>query len=203
MQTFSFNPPINLLEEGKWLLAVGFFERTQSIYNITNKKNSFSINIPGPWGSETAEKTIDELNILLELRSLELHVKKIRKRGNQLKIKDNECRLSDFCTQQNEKLEELENVKYNDNEDLVYRMQMIYDEIIDILDLKYNPTTRTGYSLYPGIYEVVELNNTLKHILPNNVKVGVTEDDVRIKWNLKINQTLLFTQKSFSNIFRF
>ena len=26
MQTFLFNPPINLLEEGKWLLAVSSFE---------------------------------------------------------------------------------------------------------------------------------------------------------------------------------
>ena len=26
MQIFSFNPPINLLEEGKWLLAVNFLE---------------------------------------------------------------------------------------------------------------------------------------------------------------------------------
>ena len=25
MQTFSFNPPINLFEEGKWLLGVSFF----------------------------------------------------------------------------------------------------------------------------------------------------------------------------------
>ena len=26
MQTFSFNPPINLVEEGKWLLGVSSFE---------------------------------------------------------------------------------------------------------------------------------------------------------------------------------
>ena len=25
MQTFLFNPPINLIEEGKWLLALSFF----------------------------------------------------------------------------------------------------------------------------------------------------------------------------------
>ena len=39
-------------------------------------------------------------------------------------------------------------------------MQLTYDEIIDILDLKYLPTKRTGYSLNLGIYEVVDLNNT-------------------------------------------
>ena len=76
-------------------------------------------------------------------------------------------------------------------------MQQTYDEIIDILDLKYTPTKRTGYSLNPGIYEVVDLNNTLKHILPDNVKVSVTIDDVRLESRLKTNQTLIFTEKSF------
>ena len=83
-------------------------------------------------------------------------------------------------------------------------MQLIYDEIIDILDLKYIPTKTTGYSLNPGIYEVVDLNNTLKYFLTSNVKVSVTIDDVRLKSNLKINQTLIFTEKSFfQNNFRF
>ena len=76
-------------------------------------------------------------------------------------------------------------------------MQIPYDEIIDILDLKYIPTKRTGYTLEPRIYEVVDLNNTLKYILPDNVKVSITIDDVRLKSNLKINQTLIFTEKSF------
>ena len=42
-----------------------------------------------------------------------------------------------------------------------------------------------------------ELNNTLKHILSDNVKVSVTIDDIGSKSNLKINQTLVFTNKSF------
>ena len=99
MQTFSFNPPINLIEEGKWLLAVSSFECTNSVFNITNEKNSFSITIPGHWDSKSAQKTINELNILLELRSLELHVAEVRKRGNQIKIGDKEYKLSDFDTQ--------------------------------------------------------------------------------------------------------
>ena len=90
MQTFSFNPPINLVEEGKWLIGVSSFECTNSVFNITNKNSFFSIIVPGHWGSKTAEKTIDELNKLLERRSLELHVKEVRKRGNKIKIGDNE-----------------------------------------------------------------------------------------------------------------
>ena len=147
--------------------------------------------------TEFAEKTIDDLNILLELKSLELYVEEVRKRGNKLKLGDNEYMLSDFDNQKKEILEELKNVIYNDLKDLVYRMRLSYDEIMDILDLKYIPTKRTGYSLNPGIYEVDDLNNTVKYILKDNVKVNVTLDDIRLKSNLKINQTLIFTEKSF------
>ena len=75
-------------------------------------------------------------------------------------------------------------------------MRLSYGEIIDILDLKYIPTKRTGYSLNPGIYEVVDLNNSLKRILLKNLKVNITIDDVRLKCNFKNNQTLIFIEKS-------
>ena len=196
-QIYSFNPPINLIEEDKWLMAVSLFECSNSVFNMTNENNSFSIIIPGHYETEFAEKIIDDLNKLLEIKSLELHVEEVRKRGDIIKIGDKEYKLSDFDNQKYEIFEELKKVKYNDLEDLVYRMRLSYDEITDILDLKYIPTKRTGYSLNPGIYEVVDLNNTLKHILPNNVKVNITIDDIRLKSNLKINQTLIFTERSF------
>ena len=85
MQTFSFNPPINLVEEGKWLLAVSSLECTNFVFNINNENNSFSIIIPGHYETESAEKSIDELKKLLELESLELHVTEVRKRGNKIK----------------------------------------------------------------------------------------------------------------------
>ena len=59
MQIFSFKPPLNLVEEGKWLLAVSSFEATNSVYNITSENNSFSITTPGHWNSESADKSID------------------------------------------------------------------------------------------------------------------------------------------------
>ena len=197
MQTFSFNPPINLIEEDKWLLAVSSFECTNSVFNITNDNNSFSIIIQGHRETEFAEKTIDEVNRLLDLRSLESHVYEVRKRGNKTKIGDKGHKLSDFHNQKYEIIEELKSAKYNDLEDLVYRMKLTYDEIMHILDLKYIPTKRIGFSLDPGFYEIVDLNNTLNHILPDNVKINITIDDIILKSNLKTNQTLLFTEKSF------
>ena len=97
MQTFSFNPPINLIEEDVWLLTVSSFECTISVFNITNENNSFSILIPGHYETKFAEKTIDKLNKLLELWSLELHLKVVRKRGNTIKIGDNKNKLTDFA----------------------------------------------------------------------------------------------------------
>ena len=197
MQTFSFNPPINLLEEGKWLLAVSSLECTNFVFNITNENNSFSIIIPGHYETEYAGKTIDELNKLLELRSqngIELHVEQVRKKGLIL-IED--YSLSSLGMFKKEILEELKKVEYNDLEDLVYRFQLTYDEIIDVLDLKYIPTKRVGYSIKPNIYNFVDLNNILKKTLPDNVKINVTIDERKYKTDLKINQTLIFTNKSF------
>ena len=197
MQTFSFNPPINLVEEGKWLMAVSLFDCTNSVYNITNENNSFSIIIPGHYQNKSDEETIDDLNKLLELKSLELHVEEVKKRGNIIKNGENEYKLSDFDSQKYEIIDGLINNKYNDLEDLVYRMRLSFDEIMDILDLKYIPTKRMGYSIEPNIYNVVDLNNTLKNILPNNVKLDITIDERKYKTNLNTNQTLLFTKKSF------
>ena len=197
MQTFSFNPPINLFEEGKWLLAVSSFECTNSVFNITNENNSFSIIVPGHYETKSAQKTFDELNNLLELRSqngIELHVGQVRKKGIIL-IKD--YSLSSLDMFREEIFEELKKAKYNDLEDLVYRFRLTYDEIIDILDLKYIPTKKTGYSIEPNIYNVVDINKTLKNILPNNVKIDINIDEIKYKTDIKIIQTLIFTNKSF------
>ena len=62
---FHFHHQKKLSEEGKLLLAVTFFEATNSIFNITDENNSFSITIPGHWETKSAEKTTDEPNKLL------------------------------------------------------------------------------------------------------------------------------------------
>ena len=82
-QTFSFNPPINLVDEGKWLLGVRSLECTTSVFTITNENESFSITIPGHSRTKSAQKTIDELKKFLELRSqngIDLHVEQVREK---------------------------------------------------------------------------------------------------------------------------
>ena len=114
MQTFSFNPPINLVEEGKWFMAVSSFECTISVFNITNENNSFSITTSGHWNSESAQQTIDKLKEQLELdkRDLSLHTAAVREKGHKKEIGEDEYDLSDLDNSllRNEIFEKLKNI---------------------------------------------------------------------------------------------
>ena len=114
-----------------------------------------------------------------------------------MKNGDKECKLTDFDTSKNKILEELKRANYHDLEGLVYRMELSYDEILDVSDIKHFPSERTGYTLPPGIYEITDINRTLENLLPDFVKVSNTFDDLRLKSSININQTLIFTKKSF------
>ena len=194
MQTFSFFPPKNLVEEGRWLLGVIFSECANSIFNITNENNSFSIIIPGRWRLPKflEDGIIDKLKDLLKVRSqndIELHVEEIRNRGTKIKISHKEYKLSVFGTSKNEKLEELKSANYHDLEDLVNRMELSYDEIMDVLDIKNFPSERIGDTLPHGIHEICDIDGTLEYILPDFVKIINTFDDIRLRSNLNVNQT--------------
>ena len=62
---------------------------------------------------------------------------------------------------------------------MVYRFQPTFDEIIDTLDLNFIPTTTVGYTLPPGMYEIIDINFMLKSLLPKEVKINITIDDIR------------------------
>ena len=46
MESLSINPPIDLSQEGKWLIAVTSFEKTNFVFNIIDKNKTFSITTP-------------------------------------------------------------------------------------------------------------------------------------------------------------
>ena len=123
-------------------------------------------------------------------------MQEVRKRGHQIKIGDKEYKLSDFDTQKSELFKKIFK-KYNDLEDMVYRFRLTFDEIVDILDLKYIHTKRTSYSLKPNKNQISDINKTIKYILTDNVKISVTIDEEMLISNSKTNQTLMFTGKSF------
>ena len=84
-----------------------------------------------------------------------------------------------------------------DLEDLVHRLQLTYDEVVDILDVKNIAGSTIGYKLPPGVYEIIDLILILKSLLPNDVKVKFTIDDIRLKSILTRNKTIRVTKKSF------
>ena len=139
MENFSFSPPINLIKEEKWLLAVTSFDTMNSIFKITNEDNSFSVSIPGYWNSEEGEELFNELLKLLELRSendIELQVRDVEKRGTRLEIESGGYNLASFDHFKSEILSESKRVKHRDLEDKVSRLELTYDEIVDFLSNK-------------------------------------------------------------------
>ena len=70
-QTFLFNPPTNLFEEGKCSLAVSSLEFTNSVLKTTNESISFSITLPGNWSSKS-----DEVNSFLTKQNMWFQISK-------------------------------------------------------------------------------------------------------------------------------
>ena len=93
-------------------MGVTSFEATNSIFNITNENNTFSITTLGHWNSELPEKIIAELNKLIVFRS----ENEIRKKGI---ISKNDYSLSSLGTFKIEIFEEIKNSKNNDLEDML------------------------------------------------------------------------------------
>ena len=78
-----------------------------------------------------------------------------------------------------------------------FRMESTYSEIEKILDVKYIATLSIGYTLPPGMYEIIDNNLMLKSLPPDDVKVNITHDDIRLRSNLATNKTIRCTKKSF------
>ena len=97
--------------------------------------------------------------------------------------------LSDFDTFKKELLEELRNAKYHDLKVLVFRMELTFDEIIDIIIIKCFRSKRTVYTISPGTNETSDFNKTLKYLLFKLVKISITIDGFRLGSILSIIRT--------------
>ena len=158
--------------------------------------NHYTRSLVFKWGEETINKLRRFLRLRL-LNDIKLHVKEFSKRVYHVVKGNKEYHLSVLVTRKTEIIEILKNIEYNNLEDMVYRMLLTYDEIMDTLDIKYLPSKRTGYTLPIGMYEISNINKTLELILPNNMKVNTTIDVSWIGSNLNLIETLILTQKSF------
>ena len=80
---------------------------------------------------------------------------------------------------------------------MVFRMELTNKAIEKTLDMKNIPTSSSGYTLPPGVCEVININLMLKSLLPKDMKVNNTIDDVRLnstraKKNNQIYQKVFF-----------
>ena len=85
MESFSFNPPINLVDEGKYVLAVMSFE-AKKCFNKIEENNTFSNTTPGYWlplGCVGTVRWLNKLSQLLSQNGIELHKEEVRESGNQ------------------------------------------------------------------------------------------------------------------------
>ena len=79
---------------------------------------------------------------------------------------------------------------------MVFRLELTYSEIENIIVVKYNATTSIGYTLPPGIHEISDINLILKSLLPDEVILNITVDDIRLMSNLT-TKIIRFIKKSF------
>ena len=80
---------------------------------------------------------------------------------------------------------------------MVYRRELTYDEIVDILDVKYNNGTTIGYVSQPDSFEKTDLNSMTNSLLLNEKRVNIKNKDIRLRTNLTTNKTMEFNKKSF------
>ena len=80
------------------------------------------------------------------------------------------CNLAGFVRFKSKILAEVRKVKYKDFEDMVYRMELTYDEIVDILDVKFIARSTNGYTLPPVFYEICDLKLMTKSLIPMRQK---------------------------------
>ena len=79
----------------------------------------------------------------------------------------------------------MKNAKYHNLVDLVFGMGIMYDQIMEVLDIKkFSIIKNNLYILRLGIYEVSDKNRTLEYLLHDFVKVSITIDDNRLRSNL-------------------
>ena len=81
---------------------------------------------------------------------------------------------------------------------MVFRMELTFSEIGNILDNNYICKSYLGYTLQAGIHEITDINSMLMFLLRDDIEVNSTIDDIGLKSKLTTDKTKQFTKTSFS-----
>ena len=107
---------------------------------------------------------MNRLHKLLYLRAqndIELHVEALEKRRTRTEIENSGYNLAGFDHFKSEINAELERIEYKDIEDMVHRIELSFDEIVGILDIKFIDGSFFGYVFAPKIYEITDKNSMI------------------------------------------
>ena len=80
---------------------------------------------------------------------------------------------------------------------MVYRVGLTYEVFVDLLEIKYNAGSTNGYRLPPCIIKTSDLNLMLRSLIPNEVKLSITIDDISLRSNITTKTTLKYTNSLF------
>ena len=103
--------------------------------------------------------------------------------------------FTNLDTFRNERIEEIENAKKNDFKDTVCRSELTNDQILFVLFIFHVGESTTGYTLSPGTFYTSDFNFMIETLLPSEMKVFFTIDDIRMRSILSTNKAIKFTDK--------
>ena len=125
-----------------------------------------------------------------------MHVREVEKRGLRIETNNNGHNLAGFDHFKCGIIAELKRVNYKDLEDMVHGMQITYNEIVDILEVKYIAGSTIGQTLPPMNFQTSDFNLMLKSLLLDDVTVNIKTGDIRLRSILSSNKTIKITKKS-------
>ena len=212
-ESFSFDIPLELPEQ--WMMGVTSLEVYNSVYNITNKNNSFQIQL-----------TDEQLNLIDTKLVMNIEYLHRTKQSNFVKTVYN---LMDTSFKNKKKLlkNDLDKIKYiisqykneewlnidENTKSLVNTIQIPSFETIDLPIMN----EKIEIELQPGIYELSDLNTTIQQKVQyyqdhreykiNGVNINIEADTISMKsvlttsnpiyFNSKLNELLGFTDTNY------
>ena len=200
-ESFSFDVPLELPEQ--WMMGVTSLEVYNSVYNITNKNNSFQIQL--------TDEQLNGIDTKLAMNIEYLH------KTNQPDFNKTVYGLINTTFKNKKKLlkNDLDKIKdiinQHESENLLNKLKIF--EVIDLPIMN----EKIEIKLQPGIYELSDLNTTIQQKLQyyqdhreykiNGLSINIEADTISMKsvlttsnpiyFNSKLNELLGFTDTNY------
>ena len=132
-----------------------------------------SVSIPSYW-SDNGVEIVENLNEILEFtkeKAIDLQVKEVEKSGRLKETSFTEKPSAAFDSFKMKIFGKSKRIKCNEIEDIISRISVTYNKIIDIVVVKYIHATSFDYALPPGLDELKAHDLLLQSFNPREVKV--------------------------------